>query len=94
VFIANDETIRGFDSLRVRQLQWWQNGKSDAVYKLVGSPEYTVLAPGAIVQTYTLSSPRSVQGVAHEARLSVTDIWRETSAGWRVVYAHESIVVH
>src|SRR4051812_48238522 len=52
LFVMNDESIAGFDSLRVRQRQWWQDGKSDVVYEIVGTPQYRMPAPGVVVQTY------------------------------------------
>lgn len=91
VFVVNDQVIHGWDALRVQQLQWWQNGKSDAVYAVLGAPEYTLLAPGLVAQTYFLDSHRA-GGEAHGAHLGVTDIWRKGTDGWRIVYAHESVV--
>ena len=93
-FVVNDEVITGWDSLLVRQRGWWQNGKSDAVYAIVGTPRYLMPAPGVVVQTYILSSRRSApDGSVREGRLGVTDVWREGAEGWRVVYAHEAFVL-
>ena len=90
VFIANDEA---FDSLRVRQRQWWQDGKSDVVYELVGTPEYRMAAPGVAIQMYFLKSTRVVgAGPARTLSFGVTAVWRKRPEGWRIIYAHESIV--
>ena len=92
VFVVNDQMIHGWDALRVQQLKWWQNGKSDAVYTVRGTPEYTILAPGLVAQTYFLDSHRAgAGGDAHGAHLGVTDVWQERADGWRIVYAHESV---
>lgn len=92
VFVVNDQTIHGWDALRAQQLKWWQNGKSDAVYTVLGEPEYTMLAPGLVAQTYFLDSHRAgAGGDAHGAHLGVTDVWQQGAEGWRIVYAHESV---
>jgi len=94
LFVVNDQVIHGWDALRTQQLQWWQNGKSDAVYELVGAPEYMMPAPGVVVQTYFLDSHRSdASGSTRGARLGVTDVWRRGPEGWRIIYAHESVTV-
>ena len=90
VFVVNDQMIHGWDALRVQQLKWWQNGKSDAVYTVLGEPEYTMLAPGLVAQTYFLDSHRAGDD-AHGAHLGVTDVWQQRAEGWRIVYAHESV---
>lgn len=93
VFVVNDEAIHGWDALRVRQREWWQDGKSDATYQLAGAPEYTVVAPGVVVETYFLVSRRSAPGGGvREGRLGVTDVWHKGADGWRIVSAHESVV--
>lgn len=93
VFVVNDRVIHGWDALRAQQLEWWQYGKSDAVYAPIGTPEYTMPSPGVVVQTYFLDSHRSgATGTTHGAHLGVTDVWRRMGDGWRIVYAHESVV--
>lgn len=92
VFVANDQEIHGWDALREQQLKWWQNGKSDAVYTVVGEPEYTMPARDVVLQTYFLDSHRAGADT-RSARLSVTDVWQKRAEGWRVIYAHESVVV-
>lgn len=95
VFVVNDQVIHGWDALRVQQLQWWQNGRSDAVYTVLGAPEYTMLAPGLVAQTYFLDSHRAgASGTSRGAHLGVTDVWQQRAEGWRIVYAHESVVPH
>ena len=91
VFVINDEIIRGWTELHERQRQWWQDGKSDAAYRVVGEPAYQMPALGVVVQTYLLSSHRTLaDGAPSDGRIAVTDIWRKGPDGWRVVYAHES----
>ena len=91
LFVINDEIVRGWTELHERQRQWWQDGKSDAVYQVVGEPDYQMPAPGLVVQTYLLSSHRTLaDGTARDGRIAVTDIWRKGPDGWRVIYAHES----
>ena len=97
VFVANDAAIHGWDALHEQQLKWWQNGRSDAVYALIGEPEYTMPAGDVVVQTYFLESHRSAASVtptgpARSVHLGVTDVWQKGADGWRIVYAHESVV--
>ena len=40
IFILNDQLIAGWDALREKQRQWWNDGKTDVVYTAVGEPEY------------------------------------------------------
>jgi ketosteroid isomerase-like protein len=93
IFVANDQEIHGWDALREQQLKWWQNGRSDAVYTVLGAPEYAMPASDVVVQTYFLDSRRAgADGATHGAHLAVTDVWRKLPEGWRIVYAHESVV--
>lgn len=93
VFVANDRVIHGWDALHAQQLEWWQHGKSDAVYEPIGTPEYTMPAPDVVILTYLLDSHRSgASGAARGAHLGVTNVWHRTTDGWRIVYAHESVV--
>ena len=94
LFVMNDEPINGYDALHAKQLQWWQNGKSDVAYSVVGAPDYRMVGPGLVMQTYFLSSKRAVAGVARESRFGITALWQKRAEGWRIIYAHESMVVH
>ena len=38
IFILNDQLIAGWDALREKQRQWWNDGKTDVVYTAVGEP--------------------------------------------------------
>jgi ketosteroid isomerase-like protein len=90
IFVVNNETIRGYDKLHEQQLAWWQNGKSDAVYGLVGDPVFSMPTPGTVIQTYTLSSRRSAAGASREGRINVTTIWQKIDGSWHIVYAREA----
>lgn len=91
MFVINDEAIRGWDALREQQRRWWQGGKTDVAYELAGDPVFQMPAPGLVVQTYFLTSHRSLaNGETREGRLAVTDLWQKRPEGWRIIYAHES----
>jgi ketosteroid isomerase-like protein len=92
VFVMNDEAIHGIDSLRIRQRQWWQNGKSDVVYNVVGTPEYRMPAPGLVVQTYFLKGTRTIAGETRTSSFGITSLWQKRSEGWRIIYAQEAMV--
>jgi ketosteroid isomerase-like protein len=92
VFVVNGRVIRGFDSLREQQLQWWNHGKSDVVYTEQVPPQIQHLGNDAMVVTQQLSSRRTgPDGKPMEGTIAVSAIWRRLPDGWRVVYAHESI---
>lgn len=91
LFVINGEAIRGWEALRQKQREWWQNGTSDVVYRLVDSVDYRMAAPGLVVQTYFLASRRTAAGGStRESRLGVTALWQKRAEGWRIIYAHES----
>jgi ketosteroid isomerase-like protein len=93
LFVINGEAIRGWEALRQKQREWWQNGKSDVVYQLVDSVDYRMPAPGLVIQTYFLASRRTnAGGSTRESRLGVTALWQKRAEGWRIIYAHESSV--
>ena len=91
LFVINDQAIRGFAALHEQQTKWWQGGKSDVVYRVEGEPIYLMPAPGIVVQTYFLSSHRTMDdGTTRDGRIAVSAIWQKQADGWRIVYAHES----
>ncbi len=91
LFVINDRAIRGFAALLEQQREWWKGGTSDVVYRLAGDPEFRMLAPGLVLQTYFLSSHRTLaDGTTRDGRLAVTDVWAKRPEGWRIIYAHES----
>ncbi|HEY8229111.1 MAG TPA: nuclear transport factor 2 family protein [Rhodanobacteraceae bacterium] len=91
IFAINGRIIHGWDALHAQQLKWWRNGKSDVVYKPTGPTEFVQLAPGAWVSTQALSSQRTgADGKPSVGTFAVTDIWKKTAQGWRIVYGHES----
>ncbi len=91
LFVFNDQAIRGFNALHEQQTKWWQGGKTDVVYRVEGEPVYRMLAPGLVVQTYFLSSHRTMDdGTTRDGRIAVSAIWQRRADGWRIIYAHES----
>lgn len=95
LFVINGEAIRGWEALRRKQREWWENGNSDVAYQLVDSVDYRMPAPGLVVQTYFLVSRRTdAGGSTRESRLGVTALWQKRAEGWRIIYAHESSVTH
>ncbi len=93
LFIINDEAIAGYDALLAKQRQWWQNGKTDVVYKLVGEPDFRMHAPGLVMVTYFLTSRRTLpDGKTRDTRFGISSLWQKRAEGWRIIYAHESTV--
>ncbi len=93
VFIANGLEIHGWDDLRIQQLKWWNNGKSDVVYTQHGPTEFVVLAPDSVMTTQSLTSHRTLpNGQPGDGTFVITSLWKKLPEGWKVVYGHESWV--
>ena len=93
LFVINDEAITGWEALLAKQRQWWQNGKSDVIYTFVGEPDFKMPAPGLVITTYFLSSRRTLpDGTARATGFGVSAVWQRRPEGWRIIYAHESVV--
>jgi ketosteroid isomerase-like protein len=93
LFVINDEAIHGWEALREKQLQWWNNGKSDVVYTQVGEPDYRLVAPGLVMLTHFLKSRRTLpDGETRHTGFGISALWQKRPEGWRIIYAHESTV--
>ena len=93
LFIINDEAIIGWEALREKQLQWWNNGKTDVVYTPVGQPDYRMPAPGLVMLTHFLSSHRTLpSGEKRTDGFGISLLWQRRPEGWRIIHAHEAKV--
>jgi ketosteroid isomerase-like protein len=91
VFAINGEVIHGWDALHEQQLKWWNNGKSDARYTQVGSPEFMALGSDVEMVTWPLAAHRTQpDGKTVDYPFVVTYVWRRLPQGWRIVHGHES----
>lgn len=91
VFVSEGEVIRGWNRLREQQLKWWNNGNSDIVYSEPAGPALIHLDAHTVVVTQQLEAHRkSSDDRTKSLKLVATTLWRESSAGWQIVYAHES----
>jgi hypothetical protein len=59
LLIFNGEAIKGWEAIRDKQREWWQNGKTDVVYTMQGKPDFRVLGPGVVVTTIFMKSRRT-----------------------------------
>jgi ketosteroid isomerase-like protein len=93
LFVINDRSIVGYDALLKQQRVWWQDGKSDVRYQMVGEPEFRMPAPGLVMATYFLTSSRTAaDGTIRHTRFGISALWQRRPEGWRIIYAHESTV--
>ena len=93
IFIINDQRITGWEALRDKQRQWWKDGKTDVVYTQVGEPDYTMLGPGLVMLTYFMTSHRTLpSGDMSVSGFGISALWQKRPEGWRIIYAHESMV--
>jgi ketosteroid isomerase-like protein len=91
VQVFNGEVTVGYPAVRALQLRWWNNGRSDVVYRRAAPPSYLVLDSGAVVVTEPLTAERTgADGKVARGTIAVTMIWQKRPEGWRVAYQHES----
>ncbi len=89
--IVDGEPLVGWNTIRDKQEEWWNKGKTDVVYQLQGAPEILELAPNVMVTTLLMKAHRTLPGgEVREGRFAVSSIWKKGSDGWKVVYSHES----
>jgi uncharacterized protein (TIGR02246 family) len=89
--IFDGQQLVGWETIRDKQREWWNNGKTDVVYQLDGPPQVRVLAPNVVVTTLLMKAHRTLaNGEAHDGHFAVSSVWQRRAEGWRVVYSHES----
>ncbi len=90
-FIINGEIIRGWEALRQRQRQWWNDGKATGVYEYLGKPTFVVFGKDLGLTTRLIAARASLaDGQVRERQLAFTALWSRRPEGWRIIYAHES----
>jgi ketosteroid isomerase-like protein len=91
MLIYDGEAIVGWETIRDKQRDWWQGGKTDVVYTVQGKPEFRVLSPSLVMSTLLMKSRRTTPaGAVREGRFAVSALWQKRPEGWRVIYSHES----
>jgi ketosteroid isomerase-like protein len=94
IFVFNGTIINGWEAAHAQQLKWWNNGKSDVVYKYSSPPAVTVLGPDAAVITQPISATRTQpDGRKSTGEIVATTVWQKFPQGWRGVQVHESMAV-
>lgn len=89
----DDQTLTGWQAIRDQQLQWWNEGASDAVYRLRGEPKITVISPDVVATLQSLEvEATGPDGKKGTVKVMATSIWKKLPEGWRIVLAHESLL--
>ena len=89
--IFNGEQIVGWDSIRAKQAEWWNGGKTDVVYTVLAKPDVRAITPELAITTLVMRSRRTVpSGNVTEGSFAVSSVWQKRPEGWRVIYSHES----
>jgi ketosteroid isomerase-like protein len=93
VVTFDDMTMHGWQVVRDQQLQWWDNGKSNAVYSQSAAPEVTVISATVVatLQSMTVTSI-TPDGATRSAKVVATSVWKKLPEGWRILVAHESLI--
>ena len=90
-FVFNGEIIRGWEALREKQRQWWQDGRATGVYEYLGEPIFQVFNSDLGLTTHLIAArARLPDGQLRERQLAFTALWSRRQEGWRIIYAHES----
>jgi len=93
VVTFDDQTMRGWQTVRDQQFEWWDGGNSDAAYRLRSAPEITVITPEVVSTLQSMEVTSTLPDGTQGAVLVVaTSIWRKLPEGWRIVVAHESLI--
>ncbi len=91
IFILNGEIIRGWDTLRERQRQWWDDGRATGVYEYIGEPICELFSKDLGLTTSVIAARAYLpDGQVRERKLVFTALWTRRLEGWRIIYAHES----
>jgi ketosteroid isomerase-like protein len=91
--VFNGQPIIGWEALREKQRQSWNDGKTDVVYTLVGEPDYRMPAPGLVMVTSILTGSRTLpSGEVGNTAFGISALWQKRPEGWRIIHAHESTV--
>lgn len=89
----DDQTLRGWQTVRDQQDEWWASGTSDAVYRNRSAPEITVIAPDVVSTLQSMDVASTMpDGKKGSVLVVATSVWRKLPEGWRIVVAHESLI--
>ena len=93
VVTFDDQTMRGWQTVRDQQFEWWDGGNSDAAYRLRSAPEITVITPDVVSTLQSMEVASTLpDGKKGSVLVVATSIWRKLPEGWRIVVAHESLI--
>lgn len=93
VLTFDDTTLRGWQAIRDQQLEWWNGGTSDAVYRLRSAPQVTVIDADVVATLQDMDvTATGPDGKSGTVRVVATSIWKKLPEGWRIVLAHESMI--
>jgi ketosteroid isomerase-like protein len=100
VFLAGDLRIVGWQAILDQQRKWWPGGRIapgggiETPYTLTAGPDFIVLDPRAALLSFMLDAPKTNPDGTHVDRtIGVSQLWQKRPEGWRVIYAHESVVL-
>lgn len=100
IFVAGDRRIVGWQAILNQQRKWWPDGKiqpgkdAEASYRVTAGPDFIVLDPRSALLSFMLDAPKTdAHGSRLDRTIGVSQLWQKRPEGWRVIYAHESVVV-
>jgi hypothetical protein len=100
IFVAGARRIIGWHAVLDQQREWWPEGRIrpgsgiEVPYKLTAGPDFIVLDPRSALISFMLDAPKTnADGTRVGRMIGVSQLWQKRPEGWRVIYAHESVVV-
>jgi ketosteroid isomerase-like protein len=100
IFVAGDRRIIGWQAILDQQRKWWPGGRIqtgsgvETPYTLTAGPDFIVLDPRSALLSFMLDAPKTnADGTRIDRTIGVSQLWQKRPEGWRVIYAHESVVV-
>ena len=93
VVTFDDMTMRGWKTVRDQQLEWWNGGNSDAVYRMRSAPTITPISEDVVATLQSMEvTSTGPDGAKGTMQVVATSVWRKLPEGWRIVLAHESLI--
>lgn len=93
VVTFDDMTMRGWKKVRDQQLEWWNGGNSDAVYRMRSAPQITPISADVVATLQSMDvTSTGPDGKKGSVQVVSTSVWHKLPEGWRIVVAHESLI--
>lgn len=91
VVTFDGEVMRGWKNILAAQRGWWSDKNAQISFSEEREPEIMSQAPNVVTSIQWVRVRDAA--TAKSSKLVVTSVWRKRAEGWRIVLAHESLIV-